>query len=81
MADKQAVDALMGMVQRLAMEVVELPHHARDERYAIIRDSLRETATNLGLKDPARQAATMADFVRALVTIIEQGGGGRGGAA
>ena len=71
------------MIESQAMEVMALPIAEREARYALIKDSYRESAKKLGMS--ASQAAAFGEkmtlWVRALVGIIEGDGGASGGRA
>lgn len=81
--NNQANEQILGAVHRQAMAVLEVPASEREERYAIIRQSFYEAGKGLGWADaPAAEwASNVEQWVRALVGIIEQGGGGSAGTA
>ena len=65
------------------MEVVALPIAERQARYALIKDSYRESAKKVGMSAPQAAAfgKKMELWVRALVGIIESDDGASGGTA
>jgi hypothetical protein len=73
----------MDAVHRRAMELIELPTEKREERYAYYRRVYYEGAKADGASEvQARELSeSMDEWVRALVAIIETGGGAEGGRA
>jgi hypothetical protein len=80
---RKAAEQIVGMVQRMAMEIVVLPVHDRERQYAVVKQSLEEAARVLG-QGPER-TAEFVDMnykaIRGLVGEIEAGGGAKGGVA
>jgi hypothetical protein len=80
---KRNLDAIMGSLQRMAMQVLEAPKEDREKVYEEIREDFAETwrahgaAFNVG-PDFIEQYMI---HLRALVSIIERGGGAAGGTA
>jgi hypothetical protein len=74
-------EQILRMIERQAMEVGAFPIAEREARYALIKDLYRKSAKKLGMS--ASQAAEFGEkleaWVRALVGIIESGGGASGG--
>ena len=73
----------MALLQRLAMELVVMSPAQRDERYALIEQSLQETWKELGqpVEKAVEKAAQAIGFVKALIEAMERGGGAPGGSA
>lgn len=72
-----ALEQLLRLIHRRAMKLAALPEDERDLHYDLIRRTCCEAAEHIG-QSPDRAAITandMAQFVRALVGIIEMGGG------
>jgi hypothetical protein len=63
----------------MAMKILETPESEREAVYEIMRQSLRETAAVVPM-DEGFEDQYMT-WLRALVSIIEHGGGGKGGTA
>jgi len=82
MADKNT-DAVVGSIQRRAMEIIELPPDQREARYKVYRQTYIESVMEKGLsREKGEQfAATMEEWTRTLVKLIEAGGATRGGRA
>lgn len=74
-----AARELLGSVERRAMEIVQLPPEEREARYSEYKRVYAETAREAGM--PADIAEKMDEWVRAMVRIIEAGGGSAGGRA
>ena len=80
---KEAADVVLKAVQRRAMEIAALPEGEREARYSYIHDAYRQSALKLGTAEvsAAELADKMVEFTRAMVGIIETGGGASGGRA
>lgn len=72
-------DKLLEAVQRRAMEVIQTPPERREALYEIYRRAYVETAESLGM--PKDIADKMVEWTKAMVNIIETGGGQAGGSA
>jgi hypothetical protein len=80
MPEKQrALDALLGSLQRMAMKVIETPKSEREAVYKIMEESLEETAKEVEVSEDFREQ--YMTWLRAMVRIIESGGGAKGGTA
>jgi hypothetical protein len=80
---RKAAEQIVGMVQRMAMEIVVLPESDRERQYAAVKQALEEAAVVLG-QGPERTAEFVEmnyKAIRALVGEIEVGGGAGGGVA
>ena len=72
---KQALEAIEGSLHRMAMKVLEAPIWEREDVYESMRRSLKETQRTIPVDDEfVEQYIT---WLRALVSIIERGGGTR----
>jgi hypothetical protein len=83
-ADKnEAQEALLGAVQRRAMEIIELPAGEREARYAMYRRNYVESAIETGMpRDQAEEFGDkMIEWTQGMVQLMEQGGGAAGGKA
>jgi O-succinylbenzoate synthase len=78
---KRAFDAIMGTLQRQAMRVLEEPKETREEVYEIVRQSIADTASDSGIEISPDFENMYMTHLRALVAIIERGGGAGGGRA
>jgi hypothetical protein len=76
---KRALEAIEGSLHRMAMKVLETPELEREAVYEILHQSLKETAKSVPV-DPGFEEQYMI-WLRALVQIIEHGGGAKGGTA
>jgi transcription elongation GreA/GreB family factor len=76
---QRALDALMGSLQRMAMKVIEAPISEREAVYELMEESLVETAQELQMEDDFRKQ--YMTWLRAMVSIIESGGGTQRGTA
>jgi hypothetical protein len=76
---KRALEAIEGSLHRMAMRVLEAPESERDAVYEIMRQSLKNSAREIPV-DPGFEEQYMI-WLRALVRIIESGGGAKGGTA
>jgi hypothetical protein len=76
---KRALEGIQDSLHRMAMKVLETPESEREAVYEILRQSLKETAQSVPV-DPAFEEQYMI-WLRALVRIIERGGGAKGGTA
>jgi hypothetical protein len=76
---KRALDAIEASLHRMAMEVLEAPESEREAVYDTMRQSLKDAA-ELAPVDKGFEEQYMI-WLRALVRIIESGGGAKGGAA
>ena len=63
------------------MEIVELPQVDREARYDFYRRAYKDSAHGVGMADAEGMSQQMDEWVRALVAIIESGGGAGGGKA
>jgi len=79
----ESAEVMMGAIQRRAMEIVALPIDKRETRYRLVYAAYKDSALKIGQNEAAAQetAAQMVEFTKALVRIIETGGGGSGGNA
>jgi hypothetical protein len=77
---KEAVEALMGFINRRAIELLELPPQDRPQRLAVIRESSIASAKHTMSLDDAR-AREWADkvngFILDAVSLVESSGGGQ----
>jgi hypothetical protein len=82
-AQKTQLDAMMGLLNRFAMSVLEAPESQRELMYDDIHKSLVETLTTLKMAPDIveQKACELMEMLRALVRHIESGGGARGGHA
>jgi hypothetical protein len=82
-ADPNTAKRLMEAVERRAMEIIELPAAEREALYAENKKLYFESGVLSGMNDAQAKEASekMDEFTRALVLIIESGGGGSGGKA
>ena len=81
---KKGADAALATIQRYAMGIVALPAAKREARYALIRESHMEAGRSMKIgdkKDWEDLDDNMVEWTRALVRIIESGGGSKGGTA
>jgi hypothetical protein len=76
---EKPLDALMDSLQRMAMKVIEAPTSEREAVYELMEESLVETAQELRMDDGLREQ--YMTWLRAMVSIIESGGGAPGGTA
>ena len=76
---QRAFDALMGSLQRNAMRVIETPNSEREAVYKIMEESLLETSQEIQMTEDFREQ--YMTWLRAMVSIIESGGGAQGGTA
>jgi hypothetical protein len=74
-----AFDALLGNLQRMAMKVIETPKSEREAVYKIMEESLVETSEEIQMSEGFREQ--YMTWLRAMVSIIESGGGAQGGTA
>ena len=74
---KRALEAIQGSLHRMAMKVLETPESEREAVYEILRQSLKQT-THIVPVDPGFEEQYMS-WLRALVRMIEGGGGAQGG--
>ena len=80
---KRNLDVVMGSLQRMAMQVLEAPKEDREKVYKDIRENFAETWRSHGaaLKISPDFVEQYMAYLRALVSIIERGGGAAGGTA
>jgi hypothetical protein len=76
---QKAAEDLLASLHRMALKVLETPPAEREEVYEIMRQSWSETATDVLV--PPDLADQYMIWLRALVDMIERGGGGKGGTA
>ena len=81
MTHRQTMDMVIQAVQRRAMEIVDLPEDQREGHYLLIREAYSDGARELGATDATAMGEKMVEFTRALVKIMEAGGGASGGRA
>jgi hypothetical protein len=77
-------DLIMASLQRMAMQMLEVPQSEREGLYEDFRTgSQKDAARRLGLDPKAAEefGQKYLEFLRALVKIIEAGGGAGGGRA
>ena len=75
----RALQVIEGSLHRMAMKILDTPVSEREATYEIMRQSLKE-ATDAVPIDEGFEDQYMK-WLRALVSIIESGGGGKGGTA
>jgi hypothetical protein len=63
----------------MAMNILDTPESEREAVYEIMRQSLKETAAVVPVDEGFEEQYMI--WLRALVSIIESGGGGKGGTA
>jgi hypothetical protein len=80
---KQALKAIEESLHRMALKVLEAPMSEREAVYEIMRESLAETqrALNFDENESASFEKNYMIWLRALVDMIERGGGAQGGKA
>jgi hypothetical protein len=76
---KQALDAIEGSLHRMAMKIVEAPTSEREGMYASMRESLKKTKQAIPVDNGFLEQ--YMTWLRALVSMIERGGGAKGGRA
>jgi len=76
---KRALEAIEGSLHRMAMKVLEAPPSEREAVYEIMRQSWKETVAEIPVDEGFEEQ--YMTWLRALVRIIEQGGGAKGGRA
>ena len=82
--EQQAFDATIGAVQRIAMKIVALPKERREAQYDTVRRNFEESIRRFGFEGNAAAGQWLKQtmgMLRALVSEIEAGGGGKGGVA
>jgi hypothetical protein len=72
----RAIEAIEGSLHRMAMKILDTPESEREAVYEIMRQSLKAVVP----VDEGFEEQYMI-WLRALVSIIESGGGGKGGTA
>jgi hypothetical protein len=75
----RAIEAIEGSLHRMAMNILDTPESEREAVYEIMRQSLKETAAVVPVDEGFEEQYMI--WLRALVSIIESGGGGKGGTA
>ena len=80
---KAALEAIEASLHRSASKVLEAPLSEREAIYEDIRENFSHGAPELNVSndDAADFAANDMTWLRALVSMIEHSGGGRGGTA
>lgn len=80
---KPAHDAIMGALHRRATEITALPVSEREARYKIYHDAYYQEGVSVGRSPEAAKdfADRMDEWIKALVGLIENSGGGAGGRA
>jgi hypothetical protein len=80
---KASYEAMLGAIQRRAMEIVELPVDQREARHQVNRTIYLKTAAEMQMTPEQGQelADKFEEFTRAMVKIMETGGGAGGGRA
>ena len=81
--EQQAVAAMVGAIQRIAMAIVELPTEGRAAHYAMVRRKFEAVMMEVGIEGGTAHAwlnSTMHG-IESLVSEIEAGGGAVGGKA
>ncbi len=70
-------EALIGFINRRAMEIVSKPANERSAHYDVIRQSMFDSWMKLGMTEAKAKEATdkIEEFIRAAVQIIETTGG------
>jgi division protein CdvB (Snf7/Vps24/ESCRT-III family) len=76
---KRALDEIEASLHRMAMKVLEAPASEREAVYETMRQSLKDAA-GVAPVDKGFEEQYMT-WLRALVRIIESGGGAKGGTA
>jgi hypothetical protein len=78
---QKALDATMGSLNRIAMQIVAMPKGDREEQYGIVRRSLIESlpALKVDAKAGEEWVEKYMGFLRALVSMIETSGHAGGG--
>jgi dTDP-4-amino-4,6-dideoxygalactose transaminase len=80
---QQRLEEIEASLHRMALKVLEVPRSDREAVYEVLRESFAETRRilNIGDKEAADFEANYMTWLRALVSIIERGGGAGGGKA
>jgi hypothetical protein len=80
---RKASEAIQASLHRMASKVLEAPLSQREAVYEDIRENFSRESPELNISDEyaADFAANYMNWLRALVSIIEDSGGGRGGTA
>jgi hypothetical protein len=75
MSATSALDEMLNLVKRRALEITALPIDRREGRYELIHDATRRASINIGQQpiDAAATATSITEFVRAVVGIIDAG--------
>jgi hypothetical protein len=76
---KRALEAIEGSLHRMAMKVLETPPSEREAVYEIMRQSWKEAVAEIPVDEGFEEQ--YMTWLRALVRIIESGGGAKGGKA
>ena len=77
MSATSALDEMLSMVKRRALEITALPIDRREGRYELIHDATRRASINIGQQpiDASATATSITEFVRAVVGILDAGTG------
>src|SRR5262245_12159524 len=80
---QKALDATIGSLNRIAMKIVGMPKSDREAHYALVRKSMIESfqVFKMDAKTGEEWLEKYMGFLRALVEMIEAGGGADGGRA
>ena len=72
---ESALDEMLKMIKRRALEIAALPTERREGRYEMIHDATRRASISNGQgEDEAGQtASSITNFVRAIVSIMDAG--------
>ena len=75
MPAESALDEMLKMIKRRALEIAVLPAEQREGRYEMIHDATRRASIRIGQgEDEAVSTATsITRFVRAIVSIMDAG--------
>jgi hypothetical protein len=75
MSATSALDEMLSMVKRRALEISALPIDRREGRYEMIHDATRRASISIGQQpaDAAVSATAITQFVRAVVGILDTG--------
>ena len=75
MSATSALDEMLSMVKRRALEITALPIDRREGRYELIHDATRRASISIGQQpiDAAATATSITEFVRAVVGILDAG--------
>jgi len=75
MSATSALDEMLKMIKRRAVEIAALPVDRREGRFEMIHDAARRASISIGqgADEAAKTASSITGFVRAVVGIIDAG--------